>query len=39
VIDDLIKQKKIDGKALTGKNEKYIIQNISNPFREFLKRL
>jgi hypothetical protein len=32
VIDDLIKQKKIDGKSLTGKNEKYIIQNISNPF-------
>lgn len=31
VIDDLIKQKKIDGKALTGKNEKFIIQNISNP--------
>lgn len=32
VIDDLIKQKKIDGKSLTGKNEKYIIQNVSNPF-------
>ncbi|UWX61465.1 glycosyl hydrolase 115 family protein [Chryseobacterium oranimense] len=32
VIDDLIRQKKIDGKALTGKREKYIIQNISNPF-------
>lgn len=32
VIDDLIKQKKIDGKSLTGKREKYIIQNISNPF-------
>jgi len=32
VIDDLIKQKKIDGKSLAGKNEKYIIQNISNPF-------
>ncbi|MBT2620016.1 glycosyl hydrolase 115 family protein [Chryseobacterium sp. ISL-6] len=32
VIDDLIKQKKIDGKSLTGKTEKYIIQNISNPF-------
>ncbi|WP_267402699.1 MULTISPECIES: glycosyl hydrolase 115 family protein [unclassified Chryseobacterium] len=31
-IDDLIKQKKIDGKSLAGKNEKYIIQNISNPF-------
>jgi len=32
VIDDLIKQKKIDGKSLTGKREKYIIQNVSNPF-------
>lgn len=32
VIDDLIRQKKIDGKSLTGKTEKYIIQNISNPF-------
>lgn len=32
VIDDLIRQKKIDGKALNGKREKYIIQNISNPF-------
>ncbi|MGK6341379.1 glycosyl hydrolase 115 family protein [Chryseobacterium sp. DT-3] len=32
VIDDLIKQKKIDGKSLAGKTEKYIIQNISNPF-------
>jgi hypothetical protein len=31
-IDDLIKQKKLDGKALTGKREKYIIQNVSNPF-------
>ncbi|MDQ0594317.1 hypothetical protein QFZ37_002686 [Chryseobacterium ginsenosidimutans] len=32
VIDDLIRQKKIDGKALNGKREKYIIQNVSNPF-------
>ncbi|EJL68843.1 glycosyl hydrolase 115 family protein [Chryseobacterium populi] len=32
VIDDLIRQKKIDSKALVGKREKYIIQNISNPF-------
>lgn len=32
VIDDLIRKKKIDGKSLTGKREKYIIQNISNPF-------
>lgn len=32
VIDDLIRQKKIDGKSLIGKTEKYIIQNISNPF-------
>lgn len=31
VIDDLIRQKKIDGKSLTGKREKYIIRNISNP--------
>ncbi|WP_294287069.1 glycosyl hydrolase 115 family protein [uncultured Chryseobacterium sp.] len=31
-IDALIKQKKIDGKSLLGKNEKFIIQNISNPF-------
>ncbi|TXI99395.1 MAG: glycosyhydrolase, partial [Chryseobacterium cucumeris] len=31
-IDNLIRQKKLDGKALTGKREKYIIQNISNPF-------
>jgi len=32
VIDDLIKQKKIDGKSLNGTTEKYIIQNVSNPF-------
>lgn len=32
VIDDLIRQKKIDGRSLTGKHEKYIIQNVSNPF-------
>ncbi|MDP9959573.1 glycosyl hydrolase 115 family protein [Chryseobacterium lathyri] len=32
VIDDLIRRKKIDEKALAGKREKYIIQNISNPF-------
>ncbi|SDQ09170.1 Glycosyl hydrolase family 67 N-terminus [Chryseobacterium soldanellicola] len=32
MIDDLIRQKKIDGKSLTGKREKYIIQNVSNPF-------
>lgn len=38
VIDDLIKQKKIDGKSLTGKNEKYIIQNVSHPFPAFLKQ-
>ncbi|WP_172278173.1 glycosyl hydrolase 115 family protein [Chryseobacterium sp. LAM-KRS1] len=31
-IDALIRQKKLDGKALTGKREKYIIQNVSNPF-------
>lgn len=33
IIDDLIKQKKIDGKELKGKNEKFIIQNIKNPFK------
>ncbi|MEC5174834.1 glycosyl hydrolase 115 family protein [Chryseobacterium nepalense] len=32
IIDDLIRQKKIDGKLLTGKKEKYIIQNVSNPY-------
>lgn len=31
-IDALIKQKKIDEKSLLGKNEKFIIQNVSNPF-------
>ncbi|AZB32180.1 glycosyl hydrolase 115 family protein [Chryseobacterium bernardetii] len=31
-IDGLIRQKKLDGKALTGKREKYIIQNVSDPF-------
>ena len=33
VIDDLIKANKIDGKLLKGKNEKFIIQNIKNPFK------
>ncbi|MGQ7944669.1 glycosyl hydrolase 115 family protein [Flavobacterium sp. WC2509] len=33
VIDDLIKQNKIEGKELKNKNEKFIIQNIKNPFR------
>jgi len=33
VIDDLIKQKKIEGKELNGKNEKFIIQQIKNPFK------
>ncbi len=32
VIDDLIRQKKLDGRGLIGKREKYIIQNVSNPF-------
>nr|WP_315155424.1 glycosyl hydrolase 115 family protein [uncultured Flavobacterium sp.] len=32
-IDDLIKQKKIDGKELKGKNEKFIIQSVKNPFK------
>ncbi|PJJ66522.1 glycosyl hydrolase 115 family protein [Chryseobacterium geocarposphaerae] len=31
-IDALIKTKKIDGNSIKGKNEKFIIQNISNPF-------
>lgn len=30
-IDALIKSKKIDGNSLKGKNEKFIIQNVSNP--------
>ncbi|WP_348825094.1 glycosyl hydrolase 115 family protein [Flavobacterium aestuarii] len=33
VIDDLIKQKKIDEKELKGKNEKFIITNVKNPFK------
>jgi hypothetical protein len=33
IIDDLVKQKKIDGKELKGKNEKFIIQNVKNPFK------
>lgn len=33
VIDDLVKQKKIDGKELRGKNEKFIIQHVKNPFK------
>jgi hypothetical protein len=33
VIDDLIKQKKINGKDLKGKNEKFIIQYVKNPFK------
>ncbi len=35
VIDDLISQKKIDGKSLDGKKEKFIIQNVANPFPGF----
>ncbi|MFC5871933.1 Glycosyl hydrolase family 67 N-terminus [Chryseobacterium arachidis] len=31
-IDALIKAKKIDGNSIKEKNEKFIIQNISNPF-------
>ncbi|MRX40283.1 glycosyhydrolase [Flavobacterium sp. LC2016-23] len=33
VIDDLVKANKIDGKQLKGKNEKFSIQNIKNPFK------
>jgi hypothetical protein len=33
VIDDLVKQKKIDGKLLKGKNEKFVIQSVKNPFK------
>jgi hypothetical protein len=33
IIDALIKENKIDGKLLKGKNEKFIIQNIKNPFK------
>lgn len=36
LIDDLIKQKKIDGKQLKGKNEKFIITAVSNPFKGVL---
>ncbi|PXY46234.1 glycosyl hydrolase 115 family protein [Flavobacterium hydrophilum] len=32
IIDDLVKQKKIDEKLLKGKNEKFIIQSVKNPF-------
>lgn len=32
IIDELIKQKKINGNELKGKHEKFIIQNIENPF-------
>ena len=32
IIDDLIRQKKIDGKILKNKRETYILQNIKNPF-------
>lgn len=32
IIDELIKQKKINGNVLKGKHEKFIIQNIENPF-------
>jgi hypothetical protein len=32
IIDDLVKQKKIDGKLLKGKNEKFVIQSVKNPF-------
>jgi hypothetical protein len=31
-IDALIRAKKLDGNSLKGRNEKFIIQNISNPF-------
>lgn len=33
VIDDLIKQKKIERKELKGKNEKFIIQHVRSPFK------
>lgn len=33
IIDDLIKRKKIDGKMLKGKNEKFIITALENPFK------
>lgn len=31
-IDELVKLGKLEAKELNGKNEKYIIQNVSNPF-------
>lgn len=33
LIDDLVKQKKIEAKELKGKNEKFIIQQVKNPFK------
>ncbi len=32
IVDDLVKQKKINKKELKNKREKYIIQNVNNPF-------
>jgi hypothetical protein len=32
IIDELVKQKKIDEKELNGKREKFIIQSVKNPF-------
>jgi hypothetical protein len=32
IIDELVKQKKIDEKELNGKREKFIIRNVKNPF-------
>lgn len=32
LVDELVKSKKINGAELKGKNEKYIIQNVAQPF-------
>ncbi|MFD2163072.1 glycosyl hydrolase 115 family protein [Paradesertivirga mongoliensis] len=32
IIDDLIRQKKVDGKVLKNKRETYILQTVKNPF-------
>lgn len=33
IIDELVKQKKLNGSELKNKNEKFIIQSITNPFQ------
>lgn len=38
-VDELVKKGKVDGKELKGKYEKYIIQNVSNPFPDIKEAL